>query len=56
MAELGEDNEFISVVQAVKLIPRNFEGNPKQLREFCQGMEAAIKVVHPTKHPLLFKL
>jgi hypothetical protein len=55
MAEPGEDNDFISVVQAVKLIPKNFEGNPKQLREFCQGVEAAIQVVHPTKHPLLLK-
>jgi hypothetical protein len=54
MAEPGEDNYFISVVQAVKLIPRNFEGNPKELREFCQGVETAIQVVHPTNHPLLF--
>jgi hypothetical protein len=50
-----EKTEFISVVQAVKLIPRNFEGDSKQLREFCQGVEAAIQVVHPTKHPLLLK-
>jgi hypothetical protein len=55
MAEPGEDNEFISVVQAVKLIPKNFEGNPRQLREFCEGVESAIQVVHPAKHPLLLK-
>jgi hypothetical protein len=53
MAE--DENEFISVVQAVKLIPRNFDGNPKQLREFCEAVESARQVVHPTKHPLLLK-
>jgi hypothetical protein len=29
--------------------------NPKCLREFCEGVEAARQVVHPTKHPLLLK-
>lgn len=37
MANEGNDDEnFISVVQAVKLIPRNFDGNPKHLREFIE--------------------
>jgi hypothetical protein len=53
MAE--EDSEYISVVQAVKLIPRNFNGNPKELREFCEGVESAKQVVHPSKYPLLLK-
>jgi hypothetical protein len=53
MAEEG--NEFISVVQAVKLISKTFDGNPKHLREFCEGVEAARQVVHPTKQPLLLK-
>jgi hypothetical protein len=53
MAE-GE-TEYISVVQAVKLIQRNFDGNPKYLREFCEGVESARQVVHPTKYPLLLK-
>jgi hypothetical protein len=53
MAE--EENEYISVVQAVKLIPKSFDGNPKNLREFCEGVESARQVVHPTKHPLLLK-
>jgi aminopeptidase N len=53
MAE--EENEYISVVQAVKLIRKNFDGNPKHLREFCEGVEAARQVVHSTKHPLLLK-
>jgi hypothetical protein len=43
------------VVQAVKLISRTFDGNPKHLREFCEGVETARQVVHPAKHPLLLK-
>jgi hypothetical protein len=50
-----DENEYISVVQAVKLIPKSFDGNPKCLREFFEGVEAARQVVHPTKHPLLLK-
>jgi hypothetical protein len=50
-----EETEYISVVQAVKLIPRNFDGNPKHLREFCEGVESARQVVNPTKYPLLLK-
>jgi hypothetical protein len=53
MAEV--DDDYISVVQAVKLIPKNFDGNPKLLREFCEGVESARLVVHPEKHPLLLK-
>jgi hypothetical protein len=53
MAE--EDSEYISVVQAVKLIPKRFNGNPKELREFCEGVESARQVVHPSKYPLLLK-
>jgi hypothetical protein len=36
MAE--EENNYMSVVEAVKLIPRNFDVNPKQLRKFCEGV------------------
>jgi hypothetical protein len=50
-----EETEYISVVQAVKLIPKNFNGNPKELREFCEGVESARQVVNPTKYPLLLK-
>jgi hypothetical protein len=50
-----EEGALISVVQAIKLIPRPFEGNPKQLREFIEGVEAAIGVVHPSKQELLLK-
>jgi hypothetical protein len=50
-----EETEYICVIQAVKLIHRNFVGNPKHLREFCEGVESARQVVHPTKYPLLLK-
>jgi hypothetical protein len=50
---MAEENEFISVVEAGKLIPPKFYRNPEQLREFCEGVKAARLVVHPNKHPLL---
>jgi hypothetical protein len=55
MADEENENEYISVVQAVKLIARNFDVNPKDLREFCDGVESARQVVHPNKYPLLLK-
>lgn len=53
--ENDQDNNYISVVQAIKLIPSTFDGNPKLLREFIEGVEAAIQVVHPNKQQLLLK-
>jgi hypothetical protein len=50
-----EGNTFITVAQAVKLIPRSFEENPRQLREFIEGVEAAIEVVRPDQRDLLLK-
>jgi hypothetical protein len=50
-----DETEYISVAQAVKLISKNFDGNPKDLREFCEGVESAREVVHPTKQGLLLK-
>jgi DNA-directed RNA polymerase subunit L len=50
-----EETEYISVVQVAKLIPKSFDGNPKCLREFCEGVEAARQVVHPLKQPMLLK-
>jgi hypothetical protein len=43
------------VVQAVKLIPKSYYGNPKCLREFCEGVETARQVVHPSKKPMILK-
>jgi hypothetical protein len=53
--ERDGEGAYISVTQAVKLIPRPFEGNPKQLREFIEGAEAAIAVTHPEKRELVLK-
>ena len=40
-AEIQVEDSYISVAQAVKLIPLNFDGDPKQLRVFIEGVEAA---------------
>jgi hypothetical protein len=53
--ERDGEGAYISVTQAVKLIPRPSEGNPKQLREFIEVAEAAIAVTHPGKRELLLK-
>jgi hypothetical protein len=34
----NEEGAFISVIQGIELIPRPFESNPKQLREFIEGV------------------
>ena len=47
-----EEVDYITVVQAIKLISTTFNGNPIQLREFIEGVEA---VIHPSQHPLLLK-
>jgi hypothetical protein len=61
MSESGSDgNEphpvrYISVPKAVQLIPKPFTGNPVELREFIQNVEAAYEVVEPLSYDLLFK-
>ncbi|KAJ4425611.1 hypothetical protein ANN_27807 [Periplaneta americana] len=50
-----ESNDFVSVAQAIKLIPKPFDGNPKFLREFCEAVESAREVVAPAKQQLLLK-
>ena len=57
MANEGDELEvnYISVVQAIKLIPRTFDGNPKLLREFIEGADAAVEVVDPNHQQLLLK-
>ena len=55
MAE-GENQEaegsYIAVTQAVELIPRPFEGNPRKCTE---AVESALEVTRPTKHEFLFE-
>ena len=62
MAEAGnnEHNEiegaYIAVTEEIKLIPRPFEGNPRLLREFIEGVDSALEVTHQTKHELILKI
>jgi len=37
------------------LIPKQFTGNPAELREFIQNVEAAYEVVEPANYSLLLK-
>jgi len=46
---------YISVPKAMQLIPKSFTGNPVELREFIQNVEAAYEVVEPLNYSLLFK-
>jgi hypothetical protein len=48
-------DRHITVHQAVQLIPKPFDGNPAELREFIQNVEAAYEVINPLDHDLLFK-
>jgi hypothetical protein len=46
---------YISVPQAIQLIPKPFDGNPSELREFIQNVESTYEVVDPRDYELLFK-
>jgi hypothetical protein len=46
---------YISVPQAIQLIPKAFTGNPAELREFIQNVESTYDVVNPLNYDLLFK-
>jgi hypothetical protein len=46
---------YISVPKAVQLIPKSFNGNPLELREFIQNVESAYEVVDPLDYSLLLK-
>ena len=38
---------YISVTQAIQLIPKPIDGNPIELREFIQNVESSYEVVDP---------
>jgi hypothetical protein len=42
-----QSTRYISVSKAVQLIPKSFKGNPLELREFIQNVEATYEVVDP---------
>jgi hypothetical protein len=58
MSESSEEphsTRYISVPKALHLIPKSFNGNPLELREFLQNVEAAYEVVEPADYSLLLK-
>jgi hypothetical protein len=48
-------HRYISVPRTVQLIPKSFNGNPLELREFIQNVEATYEVVDPEDYSLLVK-
>jgi hypothetical protein len=48
-------SSYISVPKAMQLIPKQFTGNPVELREFIKKVEAAYDVDEPVNCSLLFK-
>ena len=48
-------SRYLSVPKAMQLISKLFTGNPVELREFIQNVEAAYEVVEPLNYTLLFK-
>ena len=59
MSESSSDephsSRYISVQKAVQLMPKPFSGNPLELREFIQNVEATCEVVELSNYSLLFK-
>jgi len=57
MSESSSDEphstRYISVPKDVQLIPTPFNGNPLELREFIQNVEATYEVVDPSDYSLL---
>ena len=54
-SEKPHSHRYISVPRAVQLIPKSFNGNPLELREFIQNVEATYEVVYPADYSLLLK-
>jgi hypothetical protein len=46
---------YISVSQAIQLIPKPFDGNLTELHEFIQNVESTYEIVNPLEYDLLFK-
>jgi hypothetical protein len=53
--DAGNVGRYISVPQTIQLIPKPFDGNPAELREFIQNVEYTYEVVNPLDYELLFK-
>jgi len=50
-----QPNRYFSVPKAMHLVAKQFTGNPVELFEFIQNVEAAYEVVDPANYNLLFK-
>lgn len=53
--EIGDGGSYLSVTQAIKLIPKRFDGNKSELREFISSVETAIDIVAPHQRQLFLK-
>jgi hypothetical protein len=54
----GDESEIgthISVPQAIQLIPKPFDGNPAELREFIRNVKSTYEVADRLDNELLFK-
>jgi hypothetical protein len=49
------ENDYVSIAQALKLIPKSFDGSKSELREFVANVETALAVVNPDKHTIFLK-
>jgi hypothetical protein len=49
------ENDYVSIAQALKLIPKCFDGSKSELREFLANVETALAVVNPDKHAIFLK-
>jgi hypothetical protein len=45
--DAGNISRYISVPQAIQLIPKPFDGNPTELRELIQNVQSTYEVAHP---------
>jgi len=45
---------YITVPHAIQLIPKPFDANPAELREFIQNVESTYEIVDPQDFELLF--
>jgi hypothetical protein len=53
--EEPHSHRYFSVPKSVQLIPKIFNGNPLELREFIQNLESSYEVVDPLDYSLLLK-
>jgi hypothetical protein len=50
------ENDYVSMAQALKLIPKSFDGSKSELREFVANVGTALVVVNTDKHTIFLSL